>query len=652
MWTGKLSYMAAALVTAHIMLSGPVSPAVAGDIVLAQATGTETRSQRKQRFSDQLAALRALGFDAGRSPGNRRARPAIISFQQKRGWPGTGVLSPVEEATLFKLAAKRGFAHPGYSDAVVRQIQEALGKVGFSLGEPDGFWGGQSMTAARAYQKSIGHEQTAVLTEAEIKGLFVESIQAVKTTAPSDEAQSVVTDGTPSIEGIWKGRYQCLNGHYEILAEVTVKRVTSDRIAAVFTFKSYRGQRAIGAFAMVGDYQSGQGYFELKPKHWLKRPSGDWSMVSVIGRYVGDKDRISAQVQGCSELGLIRTAALEIGPGAADMLGLDLATIAVAKGATIMRGSVTETSVIFDISGTEYLNELREDCHRNSGSCRTSDIDAGFQSYLGGKSFNLTTLDASTPRVDWVKAPAIARSQYVGEGQYRFDIDRRKLGSGVCLAIQRMAINRRSADVFPIRAAADHKAFTFAMIEPLDEVGHQNAIYRVRDLKAEIARLEKRIPRDQAALETMATRAGAECVAPPEPTLPAPPTLPSRQLVGQLANGLCYEVLQTRHNPQSAYGAIKGAFWDQVLNDHRQWKTGALKTLSCASATNLDLGDAIADMLARAFAGGVAELEALQLRFSNCTGRIESRCLGDPMTAYRKRVSRMGSFPVWGRIVR
>lgn len=133
-------------------------------------------------------ALNQLGYDAGTVDGqwSQASRRAAANFQQAQGMEPVG-RPDVNLITALGLGptilAGRSEQEPGAagmqwrqetaagpgtplwaSPATVRQIQQALDRVGFDTGRIDGQWGEQTADAVERYQRARGMEPTGTLT--------------------------------------------------------------------------------------------------------------------------------------------------------------------------------------------------------------------------------------------------------------------------------------------------------------------------------------------------------------------------------------------------------------------------------------------------------------------------------------------------------
>jgi peptidoglycan hydrolase-like protein with peptidoglycan-binding domain len=130
-------------------------------------------------------ALAEHGFDAGPADGRMggKTERAIRAYQKKAGLPVDGKVSqslldhikftqPRIEADGRKSAARK-------PDATVREIQTLLAERGYRPGPVDGFAGGRTADAARAYQKDSGLPETGKLDQA-----LLDSLRQAKAGAP------------------------------------------------------------------------------------------------------------------------------------------------------------------------------------------------------------------------------------------------------------------------------------------------------------------------------------------------------------------------------------------------------------------------------------------------------------------------------------
>jgi hypothetical protein len=91
--------------------------------------------------------------------------------------------------------AAAGFAH-GLSTTEISGLQRFLAENGFDPGEPDGQWGGKTVVALNAWQKSIGDSSSSVMSPRQRELVFANG--AVASTADSVEAINSTGDGVQS----------------------------------------------------------------------------------------------------------------------------------------------------------------------------------------------------------------------------------------------------------------------------------------------------------------------------------------------------------------------------------------------------------------------------------------------------------------------
>lgn len=77
---------------------------------------------------------------------------------------------PTVKATKSKEGTKKNKASMNHSVRI--RVQSQLNKLGYKVGDPDGFLGAKSVEGIKKYQAKMGHKQSGKLTSAELKSLL------------------------------------------------------------------------------------------------------------------------------------------------------------------------------------------------------------------------------------------------------------------------------------------------------------------------------------------------------------------------------------------------------------------------------------------------------------------------------------------------
>jgi membrane-bound lytic murein transglycosylase B len=133
---------------------------VEGGQGLQAAWPSHLRTLTSSMVRELQTGLNALGHDAGGVDGvvGNRARRGLRAFQLDRGLPADGfptyaMLEQVRQAQNPQPDAR-------LSAAEIAELQRLLGRLGYTVGRPDGVAGSRTRNAISAFERSLGRAET------------------------------------------------------------------------------------------------------------------------------------------------------------------------------------------------------------------------------------------------------------------------------------------------------------------------------------------------------------------------------------------------------------------------------------------------------------------------------------------------------------